>query len=129
MRNIPIDTTRIALAFIDCAAVDAYDRTTGEVMRGTQRRSDEGMPLWNVNALAIVEGVDGGETVRVRVPAETAPVFDPLARIEFDELNARPWEQNGRSGVSLSATAVRVAGSSNGRASRSAVTAATGEGS
>ena len=128
MRNIPIDTTRIALAFIDCAPVDAYDRNTGEVMRGTQRRTDEGTPMWNVNALAIVEGVDGGETVRVRVPAETAPVFDPLARIEFDELNARPWEQNGRSGVSLSASAVRVAGSSNGRAKHAAA-AVSGEGS
>ncbi|MGD9696505.1 MAG: hypothetical protein AB7V42_12705 [Thermoleophilia bacterium] len=128
MRVLPIETARIAFAFIDAVPMDARNRETGELIRGRQAADPDGVPLWNVNVLAVVEGQDGGETVRVRVAAGEQPGFQPLDRVEFDGLVGRPWEQNGRSGVSFSAVGVRPAGSPNGRA-RASATAAAGEGS
>jgi hypothetical protein len=62
------------------------------------------------------------------------PAFEPLARVECDGLMARAWELDGRSGISLSAGAIRMAGAQgNGSgtkaAARTAVVAgASGEG-
>jgi hypothetical protein len=129
MRSIPVDQARLSLAFIDAAPVAQRHPDTRQVIPGRQALDDTGVPLWNVNALAVVAGEAGGETVRIKVPHDTEPAFEPLARIECENLAARSWEMDGRSGVSLSASAIRLAGSSNGSAGKQAARAAVAEAS
>jgi hypothetical protein len=112
----------MSVAFIDAVPVDAFDRDRNVRLTGQQAADPDGVPLWNVNVLCVIEGEDGGETVRVKVAAGDKPSFAPLDRVEFDGLIARPWETSGRSGISFSASAIRSAGASNGR-TRTPVTA------
>ena len=125
MRAIPVNTGSMSVAFIDAVPVDAYDRERNVRLMGQQAADADGVPLWTVNVLCVIEGEDGGETVRVKVAAGDKPSFAPLDRVEFDELMARPWENNGRSGVSFSASGIRSAGGTNGR-TRTPVAAETG---
>jgi hypothetical protein len=130
LRSIPIDPARVSLAFIDAAPVAMRHPETRQVIQGRQAGDENGVPLWQVNALAVVSGEQGGETVRIKVPHDSAPAFEPLARIECENLLARSWELEGRSGISLSASAIRLAGAGNGAstkgAARTAVAAGTG---
>jgi hypothetical protein len=128
MRSIPIDPARLSLAFIDAAPVARRHPETRQILQGQQAGDENGTPLWTVNALAVVAGEAGGETVRVKVPADTMPAFEPLARVECDDLTARAWELDGRSGISLSASAIRVAGASNGTGTKAAARTAVAAG-
>jgi hypothetical protein len=125
MRAIPVNTSSMSVAFIDAVPVDAYDRERNVRLMGQQAADADGVPLWTVNVLCVIEGEDGGETVRVKVAAGDKPSFAPLDKIEFDGLMARPWDNNGRSGVSFSASGIRSAASTNGR-TRTPVAAETG---
>lgn len=115
MRAIPVNTASMSVAFIDAVPVDAYDRERNVRLTGQQAADADGVPLWTVNVLCVIEGEDGGETVRVKVAAGEKPAFAPLDRVEFEDLMARPWENAGRSGVSFSARAIRSAGTANGK--------------
>jgi hypothetical protein len=128
VRAIPVNTSSMSVAFIDAVPVDAFDRDRNVRLTGQQAADADGVPLWNVNVLCVIEGEDGGETVRVKVASGDKPSFAPLDKVEFDGLMARPWENNGRSGVSFSASGISSAGSSNGRTRPQPVTA-TAEGS
>jgi hypothetical protein len=119
VRAIPVNTEAMSVAFIDAVPVDAFDRDRNVRLTGQQAADSDGVPLWHVNVLCVIEGEDGGETVRIKVAAGDKPSFAPLDKVEFDGLLARPWETNGRSGISFSASAIRSVGSSNGRSRQS----------
>jgi hypothetical protein len=115
VRALPIDTGVMSFAFIDALAVDQFDRERNVRRAGQQAADPDGTPFWNVNLLAVIEGEDGGETMRCKVAASDKPAFSPLDKVELAGLVARPWENNGRSGISFSASAITAAGSTNGR--------------
>jgi hypothetical protein len=123
VRAIPVNTSSMSVAFIDAVPVDAFDRDRNVRLTGQQAADADGVPLWNVNVLCVIEGEDGGETVREKVASGDKPSFAPLDKDEFDGLMARPWENNGRSGVSFSASGISSAGASNGRTRPQPVTA------
>jgi len=119
VRSIPVDTGRLQVAFLDAAAQPARDRESGTLIQGRQAANPDGVPVWDVNCLVMVEGEQGGETIRVRVAADTQPAFQPLDRVDLEGLVAFPWEQNGRSGISYRAASIAAASSGNGvRSSR-----------
>ena len=113
LRSLPLDTERIRFVAIDVVPVYEFAQDGGRSDR--QRSDDDGRLLYRVNALAIVEGEAGGETVQVRVPFDTEPGIAPLAQVRFSNLTARPWTQGDRSGIALVADGVEVDHSPNGR--------------
>jgi hypothetical protein len=115
MRSIPVDTTRLSVAFLDAAAQPARDRDSGALIQGRQAANPDGVAVWDVNVLVMVEGEQGGETIRVRIAADTQPAFQPLDRVDLEGLVAFPWEQNGRNGISYRAATIAAASSGNGR--------------
>lgn len=105
IRSIPVDTNRCRFVAVDVVPVTEYSEPGGP--RSTKQRADKnGVPLWRVNTLMLVDGVTGGETVGVRVAADYAPVLEQLAPVVFENLQARPWEQNQKSGITLSADGI-----------------------
>jgi hypothetical protein len=104
MKQFPVDQARLSFILVDLVPV--VDRDTGE-----QRSDRDGVPAWRANALTTMEGEPGGEVISVRINAPKCPDLSPLSAVEFDSLTARGWEMDGRSGISLSASGVRPAGS------------------
>lgn len=111
LRSIPVDQTR----FVATQFVAAEPRTDED---GNPRLGRNDRPSYRIAASAIMtdgNGAVSAETLDVNV--ETGPDgvvpgdgLTMLDRIVFDNLTARPWSMdNGRSGVSLSATGVRAA--------------------
>lgn len=110
LRSIPVDADRIRFVVIDVEPV--ADFAADGTRNGRQRADADGIPLWRVNTLAMVEGVAGGETTPVRIAADYAPTLAPLAEVKFLGLTARPWTQGDRNGVSLVAAGIEGADTS-----------------
>jgi hypothetical protein len=104
LRSIPVDADRIRFVVIDVEPV--ADFAADGTRNGKQRADQDGIPLWRVNTLAMVEGVAGGETTPVRIAADYAPTLAPLSQVRFLGLTARPWSQGDRNGVSLVAAGI-----------------------
>lgn len=98
MKTIPVDTSRIT-ALVG-GAIEAATTPTGEV-----RRDRDGKPLFNVPIVVVVEG-GSPDTLAVRVPGPMRELA-PLTPVQLVGLVARPWQMEGRSGVSYSAAAVQ----------------------
>ncbi len=113
LRSIPVDAGRIRFVVIDVEPV--ADFAADGTRNGRQRADADGIPLWRVNTLAMVEGIAGGETTPVRIAADYAPTLAPLAEVRFMGLTARPWTQGDRSGVSLVADGIEGQSPTNGR--------------
>jgi len=52
VRTIPVDVSRISVAFMDAAPQPARDRDSGQVIQGRQAANPDGVPVWDVNVLA-----------------------------------------------------------------------------
>ena len=104
MKRIPVDTTRLRIL----AAGQPAPATNPD---GSPRRNRAGQALTNVPVLVLAQG-GRPEAVNVRVPSPVLSLGD-LAPLRFTGLIAWHWTlDNGRSGVSLTAEAVQVEGSS-----------------
>lgn len=111
MQVMPVDIDRLGSVTFVSAEPDAVFGT------GEQKERN-GVPVWAVETLVRPdEGRSSVEVVKVAAPA--SPDFEPLTPLRFDRLVARHWENNGRTGISLSADGVNAAGSSS-RQSRAA---------
>lgn len=100
MKSIPVDQTRILLQGIATAP-----KMTRE---GAQKTNSDNQLLWTVQALVQShDGLGKAELLEVTVPGAASPSFQPMTALEFNQLVARPYEFNGRSGVSFSAVSVR----------------------
>lgn len=116
LRSIPVDASRIRFVVIDAEPV--ADFAADGTKNGRQRADMDGILLWRVNTLAMVEGIAGGETTPVRIAADQQPALAPLSEVRFLNLSARPWSQGDRSGVSLVADGIEgqgISGRRNGR--------------
>lgn len=112
LKSIPVAADRIRFISID--ALEVFDYNDDGSRSDRQRTDADGRVFYRLNVLALVDGQAGGETVAVRVALDSEPSIPPLSPVRFTDLVARPWEQNGRSGISLVATGVEVEGT-NGR--------------
>lgn len=122
MRNLPIDTDRLALlAAGKCMAVAEY----AELADGTKRRvpgaqakdRDTGLPLWVVDCFVDDEDEDGrAEIVGVKVASNEKPQVQKLRPIQFVGLVASGYLRDGRvtytfraSGIAPSMSAPKAA--------------------
>ncbi|WP_147271171.1 hypothetical protein [Brevibacterium aurantiacum] len=102
MQVMPIDSTRLGSITFVSSEPDAVFGT------GEQKERN-GLPVWAVETLIRPE--EGRSSVEVvKVAAPSSPGFEPLTPLNFDSLIARHWENNGRTGISLSADGVNAAG-------------------
>jgi hypothetical protein len=115
LKTLPLDTARLSFIAIDMEPVPDYDAAGNR--NGGQRTDSDGRLLFRVNTLCLVEGESGGETIQVRIAVDNdPPTINPLSPVKFQGLVARPWQQDGRSGIALIADGVEVeGGTTNGR--------------
>lgn len=118
LRSIPVDADRIRFVAIDVEAVQDYNQDGTRSDR--QRADQDGIPLWRVNTLCMVDGVAGGETTPIRIAADHAPVLAPLSEVRFVNLHAKPWSQGDRSGVALVADGLEDPGKGSRRTTSTA---------
>lgn len=104
MQSIPVDTNPNRLgALLALGVAPDLDQT------GAQKSDRDGQPMWKVEALhrppTVGEFKPKPTVETIKIPGRQ-PVVDEMSPIEFVGLSARPWEFNGRSGVSLSAEGI-----------------------
>ena len=113
LKTLPLDTARLSFIAIDIEPVPDYDASGNR--NGGQRTDSDGRLLFRLNTLCLVEGESGGETIQVRIAVDSdPPAITPLSPVKFAGLVARPWQQDGRSGIALIAEGVEVE-NANGR--------------
>lgn len=79
------------------------------VRDGTQQTTREGEPIHVVSVVLPPRGDERMDTAEVRLPVGGLPKdLAPLCQVRFDKLIARPWGINGKTGLTLSASAVHV---------------------
>jgi hypothetical protein len=101
MRVIPVDINKLRNVLCTSAPEVRSDFTTGEVR--TDR--DTGKPLYLVGVLVKVVGDRRAAVLDVEVPGEPAGLVEGEP-VTLDGLEARPWEREGRSGVTYRATSI-----------------------
>lgn len=100
MRNIPVDTGKLTTVVGGAIA----PATTPD---GSPRTDRQGRALYNVPVIVLVD--DGAaDTMTVRIPGPV-PQVAALTPVRIVGLIARPWQMEGRSGVSFSAEALQPA--------------------
>src|SRR6516164_7129819 len=107
MRSIPVDPSRVSVAFIGAREAPAFNEQTGRTDPTRQRADRDGVPLWRCEVVFIVEG-SRSDTAEVSIAADKAPDFEPLTRVELVDLVAEPWERDGRSGIAWKASGIRT---------------------
>lgn len=101
LRTIPIDQTKLELFLCASAPVVRADPVTGEIR--TDRVS--GKPLFLVGVLVKMAGDRRAYVLDVQVPGEPAGLSEG-APVVLADLEAAPWERDGRSGVTYRASAI-----------------------
>lgn len=66
----------------------------------------EGQPLSGVEVTTDPELAERLELVTIRVPVAVTPTLPLGTRVRFEALVARPWEHDGRAGVTFTAAKV-----------------------
>ena len=89
----------------DFQAIGSSPRTDRD---GTQRTNRDGVPQWEVETLhrPAEENADA-EVIKVRITSEKSPEVRPMTPVTFEGLSAFYWQMGDRSGISLSAEAVK----------------------
>ncbi|MBR7835071.1 hypothetical protein KDL01_17480 [Actinospica durhamensis] len=101
LRAIPIDQTKLELFLCASAPAVRADPTTGEIR--TDRISGE--PIFLVGILVKVVGDRRAYVLDVQVPGEPAGLHEG-APVVMTDLEAAPWERDGRSGVTYRAKSI-----------------------
>ena len=101
MRSIPVDISRLTGFMCASAPEVRVDPTTGEVR--TDRAS--GQSLYLVGVVVKLAGTRLAYVLDVQVAGEPVGVVEGQPVRVFD-LEARPWEVDGRSGMSYRASAI-----------------------
>jgi hypothetical protein len=101
LRNIPIDISRLSMWLCTSAPEVRSDPTTGQVR--TDR--DSGQPLYLVGVLVKVDGDRKGYVLDVQVPGEPSGLTEGET-VLVSNLEAAPWERDGRSGVTYRAASI-----------------------
>lgn len=105
---IPVDAARFAdgIQFLSAEPSPVFE--SGRRVEGRQRTDSQGVLQWNVQVLLLRNG-RRAQLVTVRVSSPVAPDIAPTTPVVFRDLVATTWQQNGRAGVSLSASGVMEA--------------------
>ncbi len=101
MRSIPVDITRLTGFMCASAPEIRVDPTTGEIR--TDRES--GQPLYLVGIVVKLAGTRLAYVIDVQVPGEPVGIREGQP-VKVHDLEARPWEVDGRSGMSYRASAI-----------------------
>lgn len=101
MRSIPVDISRLTGLMCASAPEIRVDPTTGEIR--TDRAS--GQPLYLVGVVVKLAGTRLAYVIDVQVAGEPVGVAEGQPVRVYD-LEARPWEVDGRSGMSYRASAI-----------------------
>ena len=106
--RVPVDQTAFAdgIRFQFAEPVAVYENNRR--VDGKQAVDADGVPLWSVQILILRAG-RRSELETVKVPSIVAINIPPTTPIVFDGLTATTWENNGRSGISLSARGIAEA--------------------
>lgn len=104
LRTIPIDVSKLSMWLCTSAPEVRSDPTTGQVR--TDR--DSGQPLYLVGVLVKVAGDRRGYVLDVQVPGEPSGLVEGET-VVVSELEAAPWERDGRSGVTYRAASIAPA--------------------
>ena len=109
LRSIPVDISRLTGFMCASAPEIRVDPTTGEIR--TDRES--GQPLYLVGIVVKLAGTRLAYVLDVQVPGEPVGIREGQP-VKVYDLEARPWEVDGRSGMSYRASAITAesAGSS-----------------
>lgn len=117
MRNLPIDTSRVAFIGTGKTAARAQ---YAELSDGSRRRvpdaqakDDNGVPLWVVDVLVDDPDADRAEVVGVRVASFDEPITAKWQPVRFKNLVAMPYvdRQSGRVALSFRADGIEGAAS------------------
>ncbi|MBG6190099.1 hypothetical protein IWX64_001033 [Arthrobacter sp. CAN_A212] len=105
MKFIPVDQAGLG----SMVAIDV----TPKVYDGAQTTNSDGTPFWVVQVLHAPLPTASGvkpkaQLEEIRIPLKQSPTFAPMTPVHFTNLVASHWEVSGRSGISLSATAVNA---------------------
>ena len=101
LRTIPIDTAKLSLWLCASAPEVRSDPTTGEI----RKDRDSGQPLYLVGVLVKVAGERRAYVLDVQVPGEPSGLVEGET-VKVADLEAAPWERDGRSGVTYRATSI-----------------------
>jgi hypothetical protein len=101
LRVIPVDVSRLTGFMCVSAPEVRMDPTTGEIR--TDRTS--GLPLYVVALVCKVAGSRPAYVLDVQVPGEPVGLVEGQP-VQVYDLEARPWEVDGRSGMSYRASAI-----------------------
>ncbi len=106
--RIPVDQQAFAdeIRFQFAEPVAVYENN--HRVEGKQATDADGVPLWSVQILLLRTG-RRSELETVKVPSVVPINIPPTTPIMFDSLTATTWENNGRSGLSLSARGIAEA--------------------
>ena len=102
MRRIPVDQSKLRFRYVEAEAA---------MRNGARQQDDEGRGLLALSVLVSPRDPSSdtrAELERVKVPEQGPVKVAELDEVEFVDLVATPWEINGRSGVALRASAVKV---------------------
>lgn len=111
MALLPIDVTRVKTLAGSDAATEVYVYNKDRDAPKVQEVSEDGRLMWAMSAILLVPG-DNAETIRVKLPAKTAPEFAQLSEIRFTNLTARAYknQRTDQVQVNYSAEGVTAAG-------------------
>lgn len=104
MQSFPIDTAKLPQLTFLASAPKIADRATG-----LQKTNANDVPVWSVQVLVAATDDRQAELETISVPAKSAPAFDPMTPVSFENLRGFFWQMNGRAGVSMSAESVAPA--------------------
>jgi len=101
VKSLPLDASQFR--FLAVSEADAVVDFTTKVPKADRN----GQPVFSLDVLFSREG-HKGEVVTVKVAGDK-PVVTEGQKLRITGLEATPWENNGRSGISFSATSVQSA--------------------
>jgi hypothetical protein len=101
MRSIPVDVSRLTGFMCASAPEVRVDPTTGEM----RLDRDSGAPLYLVGVVVKLVGTRLAYVLDVQVAGEPVGIKEGQA-VKLYDLEARPWEVDGRSGMSYRASAI-----------------------
>jgi hypothetical protein len=103
LRSIPVDISRLTGFICVSAPEERVDPTTGEVR--TDRET--GQPTYVVGVVCKIVGSRAAYVLDVQLVGEPVGLVEG-APVKIVDLDARPWEVDGRSGVSYRASSITL---------------------
>ena len=102
MQTLPINTAAMDFTFL--AIVPKLDQNQ------VQARNKDNVPKWEIQLLMSSEAERRPEVLALTLTTNTPPELVAMTPVQVENLIARHWENNGRSGIAFSADQVRPSG-------------------